>query len=195
MPVEDISLPGGTLTEEEFADVCEYIKEGVLEVLNAALIPAGASVEGEKLPVIKNRLIVDRAPGKWAAKLQSDRHLEGAGDGQVKKVHAFMVGYGGLDNYEDRTVGHIPFRLRFTIDSYYEDEVGTDADNPEKRHAREVAKVAFALYKSRTLNRPQVVKRVVGFRERRGLARMGETVVRESLGEVYIEIKPVPLAR
>jgi hypothetical protein len=182
-----VSIPGGTMTPSQFADVCESIKDGVLEVTTATLIPEGAPVEGEKLPTIKNRLVIDSDGRKWAAKLQSDRHKEESPEGEILKVHAFMIGFGGLDTYEDKTVGHVPFRLRFTVDSYYEDEVGTDTDNSELWHAREIAMLAFALY------RPGVVKRVVGFHERRGLARIGKTVVRESLGEVYIEIKPAPL--
>lgn len=193
MVVIDFTLPGGPpLTPDQFADVCEDAKEGVLEIVNATLVPA-ITVSGEKVPIVKDRIVSDRDSHSWAAKLQSLRHLEGTGDNEVRKVHAFVVDFGGLDTYQDMTVRHVPYRLRFTIDSYYEDETGITNDNPSIWHSREIAKLAQALYLSRTANRPATVKRVTGFTERRGLARIGETVVRESLAEVYLEIKPVPI--
>lgn len=184
------------VTPALFADLCEEVKLGIMEVLTAELVPALPVVPGEKVPVVKNRRIIDASPESWAAKLKSPRHIEGTGENTVEKVHAVMVGYGGLDTRsDDNTVGRKGFRLRFIIDSYYEDEIGEDDDNPEKRHAAEVARVAYVLFASRVLNRPGVVKRVVDFNERRGFTRMGESVMRESLGEVYVELNAVPLVK
>lgn len=189
MPLaDDVTNP------EEFAELCEEVKEGILEVLNATLIPAGPPVVGEKLPAIKNRRIIDRVPATFASKLSSDRHLEGVGTDAVKKVHIFMVGYGGIDtDVPSPTVQRKNFQLRFLIDSYYEDDIGMDEDNAEKRHAAEVHKVAYALFASRTLNRPGIVQRVIGFSERRQFSAMGENIVRESLGEVLVLLKGVPI--
>lgn len=182
-------------TPELFADMCEEVKAGILEVLNETLIPFGPPAPGEKLPKIKNRRIIDRNADAWAKKLRSNRHREGDPPNHVEKVHTFMVGYGGLATYEGQSVGQKGFVLRFLIDSYYEDETGSDSDNPEKRHAREVAKAAYALFQSRVLKRPGLVKKIADFSERRGFTKMGETVVRESLGEVFVELQSVPLPR
>ena len=181
-------------TPAKFAEMIEEVKLGILEVLTAELVPAGITV-GEKIPLLKNRLIVDPVPDKFAARLRSKRHKEGTGSDVVEKVHAFMVGYGGIDtNNPDNTVGRKGFRLRFLIDSYYEDDIGTDADNAEKRHGAEIARVCFALFASRVLRRPGIVQRVADFQERRGFSPMGETVMRKSLGELYVVTKAVRMA-
>lgn len=192
MPIvaDDVDSP------DKFADIGEEVKEGILEVLNATLIPAGAPVPGEKLPAIKNRRIMDNVPKTYGPKLESDRHKEGAAPNEVKKVHIFMVGYGGVDTLtESPTVGRKNFRMRFLIDSYYEDDIGTDADNAEKRHARELMKVAYALFASKVLNRPSIVERIIDFEERRGFVRVGERMTRESLGELFVRLKAVPLIK
>lgn len=182
-------------TPAKLAEFCEEAKLGMLEVLNAELIPAVVTA-GEKIPVLKNRRIIDTIPDKFASKLRSKRHIEGTGANQVEKVHAFMVGYGGLDtDVPQTTVGRKVYRIRFIIDSYYEDEIGNDLDNPEKRHAAEVARVAYALAASKVLRRPGIVHRVGDFIERRGFARMGESVMRESLGEVFVTLEAVPLVK
>lgn len=176
---------------DAFADLCESVKEGILEVISPQLIPAGPSVEGEKVPKVKNRRIMDLLPDKWAAKLQSKRHIVGG----KEKVHTFIVGYSGLASIDGNTVGRKGFNLRFVIDSYYEDDTGSDQDNAEKRHAREVHKVAYALFQSRVLRRPGIVHKIVSFNERRGFAKMGDAMTRESLAEVVVELVPVPIPR
>lgn len=182
-------------SSELFADFCEEAKEGIAEVLRKELIPE-ESVVGEKVPVIKNRRILTDTPQDWATVLRSERHKEGSGVNEVEKVHCFMVGYAGIDtDSEDNTVTQKSFRLRFVIDSYYENKVGSDNDNPELSHGREIHKIAYALVASRVCKRPGVVKKVVAFRERRGFTRLGEAVMRESLGELIIELQPVPLIK
>lgn len=189
-------------TPAKLAEFIEEAKLGLLEVLNTELIPALPVVAGEKIPLVKNRRIIDLVPDKFASKLRSKRHIEGTGANAVEKVHAFTVGYGGIDEdiqsetgHGQTTVGHKQYRVRFLIDSYYEDEIGTDADNPEKRHAAEIARVAYALSTSRTLKRPGVVQRVGAFTERRGFARMGESMARESLAEVFVVLEAVPMIK
>jgi len=189
-------------TPAKLAEFIEEAKLGLLEVLNTELVPALPVVAGEKIPLVKNRRIIDEDLSKYAAKLRSKRHIEGTGTNAVEKIHTFMVGYGGLDEdiqgetgHGQTTVGRKQYRVRFLIDSYYEDEIGTDADNPEKRHAAEIARVAYALSASRTLKRPGVVQRVGAFTERRGFATFGEGIARQSLAEVYVILEAVPLVK
>lgn len=190
-----VSIPGGTLTPKQFAeDVCTPIKNGIIQVITDILIPSGPPVEGEKLPIIKNRLMIDNSANtKWAVRLSSPRDIELINSKPVPRVHAVLVAFGGLSEYVENTVGHVGLRLRFTIDSYYQEWLGTDEDNADIRHNNEIAMTALALYQSKTLGYPNIVKRVLGFNERRALVRMGETIVRESLGEFYVEIMPAPL--
>lgn len=183
-------------SSELFAGFCEEAKQGIAEVLRKELIPEGAPVAGEKVPIVKNRRILTDTPQDWATLLRSERHKEGTGLNEVEKVHAFMVGYAGIDtDSEDNTVSQKSFRLRFVIDSYYENKVGSDTDNPEILHGREIHKIGYALVASRVCNRPGVVKKVVAFRERRGFTRLGEALMRESLAELIIELQPVPLVK
>ena len=180
-------------TPEKFAEIPEQIKDGILELLNDELVPPTVTV-GEKIPRVRNRRIVEIEPTTWKGRLKSPRHLEGSGDDQVQKVHSYLVGYGGIvSQNDDNTVGGKSFQLRFLIDSYYEDEVGTDEDNPEKRHADEISRIVYKIWTSRTLRRPTFVKRIVDFSERRGFARMGDTVTRESLAELIVDTHAVPL--
>jgi len=180
----------------DFAELCEEVKAGIYEVLEETLIPAGAPQPGEQIPLLKNRRIVDQVPKTYATKLESDRHLVGDAPDQTKRIHIFWVGFGGIDtSIPSQTVTRKTFRLRFLIDSYYEDDIGLDDDNAEKRHASEVHKVAYALFASKVLKRPSVVEQVLDFEERRGFVRVGERMTRESLGEVFVKLKAVPLVK
>lgn len=181
-------------TPEKFAEIPEIVKEGILEILTTLLVPPLPAVPGEKVPEVKNRRVVELDPATWAGRLQSERHSEGTGDDKVDKVHCYMVGFGGITSAnDDNTTGGKSFQLRFIIDSYYEDEIGTDDDNPEKSHGREVNMMANALWMSRTLNRPKFVKKIVDFSERRGFAKMGSTLTRESLAELVVDLHAVPM--
>jgi hypothetical protein len=195
-------MPGGTLTPELFADdYCEAARQGLIEVIRETVIPPGEPQPGEKVAEVFDRLIVDSDGDQWAAALTSPRHveqppLEAGPDAQpVEKVHAVMVDAGGIETYEEPSTNQAGFRLRFVLDAYYEDEIGTNADNPAKWQAREIAMLAWAILSSRTLNRPGIVLQVYAFRERRGLRRMGERKVRQSLGEVWVDLQPVTLKR
>lgn len=178
-------------TSDKFAEIPEIVKEGILEILNGLLIPEEVE-EGEKIPRIWNRRTVDLVPDTWAGRLSSDRHLKADG---LKAVHAFLVGFGGIESTtDDHTVGGKCFRLRFLIDCYYEEEnIGTNEDNPEKRQGIEISKMVHAIWMSRTLNRPRFVKKIVDWSERRGFARMGQTITRESLGELVVDLSAVPM--
>jgi len=181
---------------EDFAALIREVKDGIMEVVTAVLIPAGPPQLGEKLPAIKNRRVLDQVPAKYASKVESDRHIVGTGANATKKIHMFMVGYGGLDTgFPSPTVGRKNFRLRFLIDSYYEDDIGTDTDNAEERHSEEFSKVAYALFASKVLNRPSVVEMVMDIQERRGFVRFGERMARESLCELFVKVKAVPLVK
>lgn len=182
-------------TAAKFAEMMEEIKAGIIEVAEEELVP-GVVALGEKIPFVKNRRIVDLNPSTWATRLKSPRHKEGTGENEVQKVHSFLVGFGGITSVnEDNTTGGKSFTLRFLIDSYYEDEIGTDQDNPEKRHADEVHRLCYVLWMSRVLRRPGLVKRIVEFTERRGFAKMGDNVTRESLAELTVDLNAVPMIR
>lgn len=194
-------MPGGTLTPEGFADICEAAHEGLVEVVRAAVIPPGNTVPGERVPKVFGRLVVDPDANTWAAALTSERHVEqpppeaGPEAEPVEKVHAIMVGWGGIETYDEPSINQAGFRLRFVLDAYYENEVGTDADNPEKWSAREISMLAWSILANRTLNRPGIVVSIYAFRERRGLRPMGERRVIQSLGEVWVDLQPVTLKR
>ncbi len=178
-------------TPEKFADLCEEIKAGILEVIEETILP-GAITAGEKVARVENRRIID-VGREYANKLRSERH-KALEEESPDKVHAYMVGYGGIDtNIPSTTTGTKTFQLRFLIDSYYEDDIGTSDDNAEKRHAREVHMISYALFRNKVLNRPGIVHRVERWEERRGFATMGETMTRESLGELFVKILPIPL--
>jgi hypothetical protein len=180
-------------TPEKFAEIPEIVKAGILECLNGELVPLTVT-PGEKIPAVKNRRIVDLDTGTWATRLKSDRHLEGTGDNTTRKVHCYLVGFGGIvAATDDNTVGGKSFQLRFLIDSYYEDEIGTDLDNPEKRHGEEISRITHVLWMSRTLKRPKFVKKIVDWSERRGFAKMGNNIMRESLAELIVDLHAVPM--
>lgn len=181
-------------TDEKFAEIPEIVKEGIIEIVEEKLVTPLPIVQGEKIPKIWNRRTIDLVPDTWAGRLKSDRHLKLDGE---KAVHSFLVGYGGITSVtDDNTVGGKCFQLRFLIDSYYEEEiVGTNEDNPEKRHGTEISRIIHAIWMSRTLRRPKFVKKIVDWSERRGFARMGQTITRESLGELVVDLSAVPMVR
>lgn len=195
-------------TSALFAAMCEEVKAGLIEVIAAEIVPPGEPVEGEKVARLHSRRVIDTSPEAFASKMRSPRHVEqqpsgeapeNEGDPQpledVQRVHAYMIGFGGVSgDGEDQSTGRKAFRLRLLIDSYYEDYFGTDADNAETRHASEVHRLAFAIYASLNLRRPGLVFKISEFRERRGFSRMGaNTMTRESLAEVIVDLRAVPL--
>lgn len=178
-------------SSDDFAELCECVKKGLIDTLTPELIPTAEPVEGEKVPKIKNRRIMDTTPETWAGKLESDRHKVGGKD----KIHTYMVGYAGINSVDGGITARKGYQLRFVVDSYYENDIGSDADNAEKRHAREVHKISYAVFASPLLGIPGIVDRVIEFKERRGFAKMGTAMTRESLAEVVVQIRPVPLVK
>lgn len=194
MPLEkawDVDSP------EDFAELLEAVKAGLQETITTVLIPEGEPQEGEKVPQIKNRRIVDVNPTTWANWLRSDRHKVGAGtEDEIDLVHCYMVGYAGITSVnDDNTTGGKSFRVSFTIDSYYADDIGSDDVNPEKSHGEEIAKMAYAIWMSRVLKRPGMVKKIVEFNETRGFAKMGDSITRESLAQLIVDLDAVPNIR
>jgi hypothetical protein len=187
----------GEMTPDEFADFIENVKIQIAALVSATLVPA-LSVAGEKVPVVFPRAIIDRNSQAWASRLTSPRHIEtitvdgDTGSEEVEQpiVHAYCIGYGGMERRPGGPIRTVSWNLRLTLDSYYQDIPGTDADNPEKNHAREINKVAHVLTTTQPLGIPGANK-VTDFRERRGFASMGDTVLRESLGELWVELDPI----
>jgi hypothetical protein len=179
------------VTPTELADYFETVRARIVSLIATELVPEEAT-EGERIPKIIDDLIVERNRDQWAARLRSNRHIEVTSGVEQKMVHAFMVGDGGLETYPDNTIRSVSYKLRCTVDSYYQDSPGSDGDSPAKRHAREIARVAHVLLTTRPFG-VTGVKKVVGFRERRGLAMLGNVQVRESLGEMFIELNPIQI--
>ena len=183
------------MTPTEFAVFVESIKDQIVALISGELVP-GTAIPDERVPVVLKRLVIDRNTSAWAARLRSPRHIveveTASGTTQEKQVHAFMIGYGGIETYPDNTVRSVAWKLRFTVDSYYQNTPGTESDNAEKSHGAEIFRVAHVLMTKKPFGVPGV-KRVTGFRERRGLAKMGDVDVRESLGEMFIELDPISI--
>src|SRR5919206_2061816 len=138
-------MPQGSLTPTEFVALTNSIKARIVELIEKELIPGGAPQQGDRLPVVKKRIIVDRLPDNWAAKLKSPRHVVGG----EPKVHAIMVGFGGIEDYADRTTRSVAWRLRFLMRHYLYDFIGNDQDNAELLQAAEVFAVAHRLMTTR----------------------------------------------
>lgn len=179
-------------TSTEFSTLIETVKQAVVDVAKAELVPPLPATEGERVPMIKNRLIYDKNRETWAAKLRSDRHTVSIAGNPEKKIHCYMISYGGIADYADRTVGMMPFALLFRVVGYYQDDVGVDGDNAEESMAFELGKLAYSYQNTPKLNLPGVVKRVTGYRERRDPAKIGEVQVIESVIEFFVELQTVP---
>lgn len=188
------------MTPEAFAAYVEEIKDRLLEIVTTELVPPAEDppVEGERVPKVIKWLVVDSVPKTFAARLRSDRHVVTVQvDGEdvaESQVHAFVLAYGGLETYTppepSRAVRSVFYKLRFTLDSYYQDYPGADADNAEARHGAEIARAAHVLLTTRPLG-VEGAKRVTGWRERRGLGRIGDVPVKESLAEFFVELSGI----
>jgi hypothetical protein len=137
-------------TPKLFAQAIREVKAAIEGILSTQLVPE-EQVEGERVPAIANRSIVDSDSDQWSAKLESDRHVE---DGR-KQVNTFGVAYGGIQTSKatgnSSRVGRKGFTLRFVLFSYLRDDIGTDADNAEEVHNEMIATVLYAIYRNRTL--------------------------------------------
>lgn len=182
------------MTPQEFVDLTKAVKGRMVQLISGVLIPVPPAVVGEKVPKILDRLTIDRDYKAWANKLKSDRHVVDEAGVEVQKVHAFMVYYQGMQDYPDKTVRSAPFRLQFGVDSFYQHDPGKGDDDPEERHNAEISLVAWTLYGARPFG-VDFVKSVISFRERRGLTRMGDYLVRQSMATVIIELEPVAIPR
>lgn len=196
------------MTPTEFAQYVERVKDRLLEIVAGELVPPPSDppAETERVPKVIKWLVADSVPRTYAARLRSDRHVvKTEVEGQTvaeQQVHAFVLAYGGLETYvppePSNAVRSVFYKLRFTLDSYYQDYPGSDKppaegelpDNAEARHGAEIARAAHALLSARPLG-VEGAKRVTGWRERRGLARIGEVPVKESLGEFFVELSGI----
>lgn len=184
LEAKDVTTPAA------FAQATREVKAAMVALLNAQLVPEGEPQPGERVPFIANRAIVNADRGEpWAGDLRSARHVEGGN----RKVDTFGVAYAGLQTREGSRVGRKGFTLRFVIFSYVEDDVGTNADNAEEFQNEQIARVVYALYQGRNLGIGGLVDKLGDFRERRGTIPMGTTLVKQSLGEVFVHLKPVPV--
>jgi hypothetical protein len=187
------------LTKDQFKELLLSIRDGVYGIVRDELIPAGPPEEGEKVPLVFDHLVVDNLD-KWAGRLQSDRHFV---DGE-SIAHAFMVDIAGLMPYQELTVNSMSWRVRVVVDSYIQNFADVGDDNPTTILGGEIAQVAFALRASDFLNVPpvelesgpkQFIDSFTELREFRRPTRMGQALVIQSLGEMFVTLKPITLPR
>ena len=179
------------MTPQELVNLTKAIKVRMVEIVTGVLVPE-AVVPGEKTPKIIPRLIIDPNYKAWANKLKSPRHKVTENGVELEKVHSVMVYYKGIQDYLDKTVRSMPWKLAFGIDNFYQDDPGTDEDNPEDHHNAEITLAAAALWSARPFGVPKV-KSVVSFKEGRGLTTMGDYMVRQSMGTAIVELEPLQL--
>lgn len=188
------------MTPTAFAAYVEQVKDRLLEIVSQELVPPvpDPPVPDERVPKVIKWLVIDSVPKSFAARLRSDRHVvKTIVDEQEvaeSQVHAFVLAYGGLEEYEpqNKAVGCIYYRLRFTLDSYYQDFPGKNDENAEALHAAEIHRAAHTLRATYPLG-ISGAKRVTGWRERRGLARIGDVPVKESMGEFFVELDGIDI--
>lgn len=177
---------------QKFVVACQQVKDSILSLITQQLVPTDPTT-GEKIPLIRNRQLVDTNDEAWAGLLRSPRHLKGNPPNATEAVHTIQVAFGGFDTYDGRTVGRKGFRLRFTITSYLENEVGTDADNPDILLQAEVATFSYALHDALKWYNPGLIKGVEDYRERRAPKKLDIAIVVQSLAEFYVKLLPIPV--
>lgn len=175
------------MTPEELVTLTENINDRLYQLISDKLVPVTVT-PGEKVPKIFDRLVVDSDHKAWANMLRSDRHLEN----KEEQVHAFMVYPKGLRDYPDRTVRAMPWQIDYGIDSFYQDFPGMTHDNPGFRHNKEITTIAATLWSARPFG-VTGVKKIIQFREVRVLTRMGDVMVRQSMGLVSIQLDPAQI--
>lgn len=176
---------------KEFAAIGRVLKGKLKGIINLELVPEEVT-EGETVPNVKSRLVFDKKDEQWAARLRSKRHVVTVAGEQSKKIHTYMVGYGGRYKYPDNTNRSMPFAIRMLVIGYYQNDTGDEEDNAEEAFEFELAQLAYAFLNTPKLNYPGFVKDVVDFRERRELTRIGEVQVIESIAELIIQLHVVP---
>lgn len=176
------------MTPEELAELTVDVNDRLFQLISDKLVPVDIT-PGERVPKIFDRLVVDSDHRAWANMLRSDRHDESEMGG--KQVHAIMIYPKGIQDYPDKTVRTMPWELEYGIDNFYQDYPGKTHDNPGFRQNNEIVIVAAHIWSTRPFG-VVGVKRVVRWRERRVLSRMGDTMVRQSMAVVSIQLDPAP---
>lgn len=176
----------------EFAALIESVKQALVTITKTELGLDAAQAPEDRLPKVVDRLIFDLNSGKWANALKSNRHVVVVAGQELKKIHCYMVGYGGIATYPNNTNRAMPFSVRFIVVAYYQDDVGTDEANAEAAQGEELAKLAYAYNNTPNLTLPGTVVRVTDYRERREPTKIGDVQAREAIIEFLVELQPVP---
>jgi hypothetical protein len=179
------------MTPEQLVTLTEDINTRLYQLISATLVPE-ESEDGERIPKVIDRLVVDQDHKAWANMLKSDRHVEIQNGEDVKQVHAVMIYPKGLRDYPDNTVRSMHWDLTFGIDNFYQDYPGTINDNPGYRQNKEIVLVAAVLWSTIPFG-VTGVKRVVGYRETRVLSRMGDIMVRQSMAIITVRLNPAQI--
>lgn len=167
------------MTPEQYAQLGADVHAGLVVRVKTVVRPA----EGRK-GIVLDRDPVNLDEAQWLGALKSDDDLDENGD---KRVHAYIVRFGGSINPESPAVRSIQPTWVFPVEVFYTHDFGTDADNSEKRIRAEVLAVQMALAS------PPRIPGMGGYADlsiRLRLARLGGEIVHRGQGEIAVELQP-----
>jgi hypothetical protein len=179
------------VTPEEYAELGEAVHAAIITIVKSVVSPADPPAPAP--PSVKG-LVLDRDPVNfdetaWFGALKSGEDVDGEGQ---KRVHAWVIRFGGSVDPESRAVRAIEPKWIFPVEIFYSHEFGTAADNSEKRLREEVLKVQFTLAGQQRLGNIQRVSKHTDLSVR---LRLGATKAQEVLhrgsGEISVELEPI----
>jgi len=180
------------MTPDELVTLTESINSRLYDLVVGVMVPPLPGVPGEKVPRVYDRLVVDSDHRAWAPMLKSDRHIENQGGVDVKQIHTIMIYPKGLRTIPHNTVRSRKWQFDYGIDNFYQDYPGTTDNNPGFRQNKEVVLVADTLITTIPFG-VTGVERIVSWRESRALTRIGDVMVRQSMGILAIHIHPAQI--
>ena len=180
------------MTSEELVALSEAINTRLFNLVTELLVPPLPAVDGERVPKVVDRLIVDSDHRAWAAMLKSDRHIEIQNGDPVKQVHTIMIYPKGMRTLPNSTVRSRKWQFEYGIDNFYQDYPGKTNDNPGFRQNKEIVLVADTLFITVPFG-VDGVERIVGWRENRALTRIGDVMIRQSMSILALSIHPASI--
>lgn len=163
---------------EEFAAAVASIQTGIAGIVSTVVAPAGK---------VFNRYAMEGDAGAWAGLLRSGGDVDAAG---AERVHAWLIGFGGISHPNAPPIRSIEPELTFTVDAFWGYELGIDTDNSERRARNELMKVVWAVASVTHLNAPEFVSGHRNLRSRFQLGTLGSQVVHQSFGELSVVLQP-----
>jgi hypothetical protein len=168
------------VTAEEYAALGAEVHAAIVAIIKSVVEPKG---------VVLDRDPVNFNETAWFGALKSADDLDAGGQ---KRVHGWVVRFGGSTDLESRAVRAIEPTWNFPVEVYYSHDFGSDADNSEKRLREEVLKVQFTLAGQQRLGNIQRVSKHTDLtiRLRLGATRAQE-VLHRGTGEISVELEPL----